>query len=65
MVRLTDRPDMTIAVYRGHKTIQHKNTDARLPMVFTPFDWSVRGELRDDISLILKLFSVHKLHKRR
>ena len=30
VVRLTDRPDMTLDVYRGHKTIQCNNNKANL-----------------------------------
>ena len=41
MVRLTDRPDMTLDVYRGRKTtIQYKNTIQNLmhhQAVFTKF----------------------------
>ena len=43
VVRLTDRPDMTLDVYRGRKTtIQYNPTDAVLPkkFLFSPKDYS-------------------------
>ena len=39
MVRLTDRPDMTLNVYRGHKTTTQQQQQ-RLPVLSTSC-WSV------------------------
>ena len=35
MVRLTDRPDMTLDVYRGRKTTMHNGTLFKYEKIFT------------------------------
>ena len=41
VVRLTDRPDMTLDVYRGRKTtMQHKWRDKRVKVDKNPFNFS-------------------------
>ena len=34
MVRLTDRPDMTLDVYRGRKTTTQQQQQQQIPVVF-------------------------------
>ena len=44
MVRLTDRPDMTLDVYRGRKTIQQQLTGNKLEAENISL-FSVEGEI--------------------
>ena len=55
VVRLTDRPDMTLDVYRGRKTTIQYNTMGNYP--FYPF---LSGALREAKRKTRKVFSLKK-----
>ena len=43
MVRLTDRPDMTLDVYRGRKTTTQQQQQQQIPVVFFLCVWGGGG----------------------
>ena len=68
VVRLTDRPDMTLDVYRGRKTTKQQSCTVSSPMngtgpssaVCSASDSRVRGS----VVVFVLLFYVHRTHLR-
>ena len=61
VVRLTDRPDMTLDVYRGRKTTKQHNTNARFPPFYCMLGANLGLPLNGDVSVMIeKMYHLSK-----